>query len=109
MVDRTAERFGLRPARLAGDSAYGAAEMLHWLVDERQITPYIPVIDKSSRQDGTFARADFTYDADADTYTCPEGRRLTTSGTVVNEGTTRIYLGSTFDCGPCRLKERCCP
>lgn len=109
MVDRTAERFGLRPARLAGDSAYGSAEMLHWLVDERQITPYIPVIDKSSRQDGTFARADFTYDADADTYTCPEGRTLTTSGTVVNEGTTRIYLGSTFDCDPCRLKERCCP
>jgi len=81
----------------------------YWLVEERQITPYIPVIDRSSRQDGTFTRADFTYDAEADAYTCPEGNTLTTSGTVVNEGTTRIYLGSTFDCGPCRLKERCCP
>ena len=109
MLERTAERFGLRPERLAGDSAYGAAEMLHWLVEERKIAPHVPVIDKSARQDGTFARADFSYDAEADTYTCPEGKTLTTSGTLVNEGTTRIYRGSTFDCGPCRLKERCCP
>ena len=27
----------------------------------------------------------------------------------MNEGTNRLYLGSTFDCGPCRLKEQCCP
>ena len=63
----------------------------------------------SWRQDGTFPRANFTYDAETDTYTCPEGTTLTTSGTVVNEGTTHIYRGSTFDCGPCHLKERCCP
>jgi transposase len=109
MLERTAERFGLKPERLAGDSAYGSAEMLHWLVEEQKITPHIPVIDKSTRQDGTFARADFAYDAEADAYTCPEGKTLTTSGTVVNEGTTRIYRGSTFVCGPCQLKEQCCP
>ena len=27
----------------------------------------------------------------------------------MNEGTNRLYLGSTFDCGSCPLKERCCP
>ncbi len=95
--------------QLAGDSAYGAAEMLHWLVEERKIAPHILVIDKSSRQDGTFARADFSYDPEEDTYCCPEGKRLTTSGTIVNKGTTRLCLGSTFDCGPCHLNERCCP
>jgi hypothetical protein len=35
MIDRTRERFGLHPKRLAGDSAYGAAPMLAWLVKER--------------------------------------------------------------------------
>src|SRR5215213_2066692 len=109
MLERTAERFSRKPERLAGDSAYGAAEMLHWLVEEQKIALHVPVIDKSTRQDGTFSRANFPYDAEADTYTCPEGKTLTTSGTVVNEGTTRIYRGSTFDCGPCRLKARCCP
>ena len=47
--------------------------------------------------------------AEEDTYTCPEGKTLTTSGRIVNEGTTRIYLGSTFDCAPCHLKQQCCP
>jgi IS5 family transposase len=109
MLERTADRFGFKPERLAADSAYGSAEMLHWLVDGQKIEPHVPVIDKSERQDGTFSRSDFTYDPETDTYTCPEGKTLTTSGRIVNEGTTRIYLGSTFDCGPCPLKEQCCP
>jgi transposase len=50
MIDRTADRFGLRPERLVGDTAYGSAEMLNWLVEERQIAPHIPVIDKSARR-----------------------------------------------------------
>jgi hypothetical protein len=36
--------------------------MLGWLVEEEGIEPYIPVIDKSERKDGTFSRDDFTYD-----------------------------------------------
>ena len=62
MLERTAERFGLKPERLAADSADGSAEMLHWLVDEQKIEPHVPVIDKSERQDGTFSQSDFTYD-----------------------------------------------
>ena len=62
MIERTQERFGLYPERLAGDTAYGSAEMLGWLVHERGIEPHIPVFDKSERTDGTFSRDDFTYD-----------------------------------------------
>jgi hypothetical protein len=47
-------------ARLIGDTAYGAAEMLDWLVEDRGIEPHIPVFDKSRRTDGTFSREDFT-------------------------------------------------
>ena len=56
MIDRVADRFGLHPKRLAGDSAYGAAPMLAWLVKERGISPHIPVCDKSRRDDGTLSR-----------------------------------------------------
>src|SRR5271170_4665496 len=65
MIDRAQDRFGLYPARLAADSAYGSAEMLGWLVHERGIEPHIPV-DNSQRLDGTFERAEFTYDHKAD-------------------------------------------
>jgi hypothetical protein len=109
MIERTATRFGLRPQRLAGDTAYGSAEMLNWLVEEKQIAPHIPVIDKSGRRDGTFSRVDFRYDQATDTYMCPAGKPLTTTGTLVNEGTTLLYRASTTDCGPCQLKALCCP
>ncbi len=58
MVDRVQRRFDLRPQRLAGDTAYGAVRLLKWLVD-RNITPHVPVWDKSARPDGTSSRADF--------------------------------------------------
>jgi len=109
MLDRTEERFGLKPQRLAADSAYGSAPMLNWLVEEKQIAPHIPVIDKSKREDGTFSRKDFRYDETTDTYVCPTGKTLTTSGTLVNDGITLLYLGSKRDCAPCPLKAQCCP
>ena len=54
MIERSLERFDLYPARLLGDSAYGSAEMLGWLVYEHGIEPHVTVFDKSTRQDGTF-------------------------------------------------------
>ena len=57
MISRTEERFGLKPERLAADTAYGSAATLHWIVDEKKITPHIPVIDKSKREDGSLSRA----------------------------------------------------
>jgi len=108
MLERTEERFGLKPQRLAADSAYGSAPMLNWLIEEKQITPHIPVIDKSKREDGTFSRSDFRYDAERDVYDCPAGKELRTSGTV-HEGTTLLYRASKLDCDRCALKSRCCP
>jgi hypothetical protein len=34
MIERSLERFDLYPSRLLGDSGYGSAEMLGWLVYE---------------------------------------------------------------------------
>jgi len=109
MLERTEERFGLKPQQLAADSAYGSAPMLNWLVTEKQIAPHIPVLDKSTREDGTFSRAEFRYDAERDRYVCPAGKDLTTTGTLVNDGTTLLYRARKHDCDPCPLKSRCCP
>jgi len=108
MVDRVEDRFGLKPKRLAADTAYGSAANLGWLVKTKKITPHIPVIDKSGRDDGTLSRADFTFDAKRDVYVCPLGKLLKTTGRV-HDGRTRLYRASKFDCDPCPLKSRCCP
>jgi transposase len=109
MIERTEERFGLKPERLAADTAYGAAPMLNWLVEEKGIAPHIPVNDKSQRDDGTFSRSDFRYDPASDVYHCPAGKTLTTTGTLVNDGTTLLYLARKHDCDGCELKSLCCP
>jgi transposase len=108
MLERTEERFGLKPQRLAADSAYGSAPMLNWLVEEKQITPHIPVLDRSKREDGTFSREDFRYDESTDTYICPGGKTLTTTGRI-NAGDTLFYRSSRIDCAMCQLKAQCCP
>jgi len=77
MIERTALTFGLEPARLAADTAYGSAEMLSWLVHDQGIEPHIPVFDKSARRDGTFSRDDFHYDHDGDIYVCQRGKHCT--------------------------------
>jgi len=76
MIVRARERFDLHPDRLAADTAYGSAAMLNWLVNDQNIEPHVPVIDKSDRVDGTLSRADFHYDPAADAYTCPAGKPL---------------------------------
>ncbi len=81
MIERTEERFGLKPERLAADTAYGAASMLNWLVEEKGIAPHVPVFDRSKRDDGTFSRSDFRYDQTNDVYLCPAGKTLTTTWT----------------------------
>src|SRR5881227_1763130 len=108
MIDRTEQRLGLKPQRLAADSAYGSAPTLNWIVNENKIAPHIPVIDKSIREDGTFSRADFTFDKDRNVYICPMGKRLKTTGRILAEHKYR-YIASTCDCGPCPLKSKCCP
>ena len=76
MIERVEERFGIKPNRLVGDTAYGSGPMLGWLVEDKHIAPHIPVWDKSERDDGTFGRSAFIFDAEHNRYLCPSGKHL---------------------------------
>ena len=108
MIERTQERFDIKPERLAGDTAYGSGANLDWLVNDKKIAPHIPVIDKSKREDGTFSRDDFTFDKDRNVYICPADKTLTTTGTVDEDDQLR-YMASKRNCDVCPLKMQCCP
>jgi transposase len=107
MIKRTEERFGLKPERLAADTAYGTGKFLHWVIGTG-ITPHIPVWDMSKREEGILSRADFTFDRERNLYICPQGKFLRTTGTV-HDGRTILYRASTRDCGSCPLKPKCTP
>jgi transposase len=116
MIDRVEDRYGMKPKRLIGDTAYGTAEMLAWMVAQKNIEPHVPVWDKGERDDGTFGRSDFAFDADANIYTCPAGKPLkqfnrnyTTARSGVNKAGFCIYRARETDCRACPLKQQCCP
>ena len=116
MIDRTEACFGLKPQRLTGDTAYGSAEILGWMVEQKKIAPHVALWDKGERADGTFSRSDFTFDPASNSYTCPAGkllvqyrRRFTKPRTGITKAEMRIYRASQKDCAACPLKEKCCP
>ncbi len=116
MIDRVEERFDLKPTKLIGDMAYGAAELLGWMVDEKAIEPHVPVWDKTQRQDETLSSSDFRWDEQADEYRCPQGHALRSQWrafknlrTHITKANTIIYRSSQSDCAACPMKARCCP
>ena len=116
MIDRVEARFDLKPEHLDGDTAYGSAAFLGWLVDEKEILPHIPVWDHVGRKPGQFSRQDFTWDETTDCYRCPNGKELRRNrrnfkrprSGVTKDGTI-TYRASALDCQDCPLKPRCCP
>lgn len=129
MIERTEQRFAIKPELLAGDTAYGSGANLDWLVNEAKITPHIPVNDKSKREDGTFSREDlrlrqraqrlhlpgrqgFDDDRQArqrwrDTLLPAQGTRLPrlpSQTAVLSEG-----AGAQNPTQPLRARPRCCP
>jgi hypothetical protein len=83
---------------------------------KRQILPFIPVINKVERADGTLSRSDFTWDDENDRYIYPEGKDLrhtrrnySDPGRVSTEMKPRKYRATKSDCQACPLKAKCCP
>ena len=116
MIDRTEERFGLKPKRLLGDTAYGSAEILGWMVDEKAIAPHVALWEKYVRDTGAYPRSDFIYDKTSDSYSCPGGKELKqfwrtykTPRSGITKANTRIYRSRNTDCAACALKDKCCP
>jgi transposase len=116
MINRVEERFDLKPDRLIGDTNYGTAEILGWMVDEKQIEPHVSVWDKTQRNDETLSNSEFLWDEQAGEYCCPQGRALRSQWrafknlrTHVTKDDTIIYRSRQADCATCPMKSRCCP
>ena len=116
MVERVEDRFGIKPKRLIGDTAYGTAAMLSWMVDEKHIEPHVPVWEKYQRTDGSLSSDAFQWDEERDEYRCPQGhalrrewRAFVRPRTHVTKADTVIYRSRQADCRLCPMKSKCCP
>jgi transposase len=116
MIERVKDRFGLETKKLIGDTAYGTAEFLNWMVTEANIEPHLPVWDRGEDLDGRFGRSDFVFDEENDRYTCPNGKELRRFWRTYKQPRTGItkkgeikYRSRATDCVACPMKEQCCP
>jgi len=116
MVDQVEANFNITPQRLIGDTAYGTAPMLAWMVDKKAIEPHVPVWGRTERKDGTFSRCDFKWDQEVNEYRCPTGKALRCDRRAFNNPRSRItkaetiiYRASQRDCASCPEKARCGP
>jgi IS5 family transposase len=116
MIDRVERRFAIKPIRLIGDTAYGAAQLFGWMVDDKAIQPHVPVWDKTQRTDETLSSKEFQWVEQADEYRCPQGhalrrewRAFKTPRTHVTKSDTVIFRSSQSDCASCPAKAHCCP
>jgi transposase len=115
MIERLEDRFAIKTKKLIGDTAYGTAELLGWVVNDKAIEPHVPIWEKGERTDGTFSRSDFDFDEEADHYTYPNDKHLVRyrrkfkqprSG--ITKANTINYRSSRHDCAACPMKQRCC-
>jgi hypothetical protein len=116
MIERVQQRFDLKPERVIGDWAYGAADFLGWMVNEKAVEPHIPVRDKIQRQDDTISGTDFQWDEQANEYRCPQGQALPSEWRVFKRHRTRFTKPTPSSIAPAKpraagapMKARCCP
>ena len=116
LLERIETKHQIKPKRLMGDTAYGSADMLGYLVDEKNIEPHVPIWDKSKRDDGTYSIADFIWNEEDDNYQCPSGKLLQRSQrnfkiprSGITKANTMIYRSKKQECDVCEDKSRCCP
>ena len=86
------------PVEVLGDSAYASGEMLHTL-DQKKWIPLVKPWPLRPAVAGGFTIDDFTYDAVANTLTCP--------GEVTRTPSTKGTVTFGAACRGCPLREQC--
>src|SRR5512147_1204002 len=69
MLQRTRDRLGLKPQRLAADGSYGTGPFLSWLMG-RGIEPHVPVLERKHQTKGKLTRDAFAFDRKRNLFIC---------------------------------------
>jgi hypothetical protein len=104
LLFRSRFRWRLHPRSVTADAAYGTTENIA-AIEKAGIRAYVALVDHEKRT-SLFGRDAFTYDAEKDIYTCPQGELLRRRGYDYRERSIR-YAARASACKTCSLKARC--
>jgi transposase len=111
-LDHFRKLYGIDPEVVVADAAYGSAANYRD-IEARGATAFVKYNrfdqeQKGPRKNKALDYSAFIYDAPTDTYTCPEGQRLSYLRIMPCPGRDlRVYEAP--DCTACPLKARCSP
>jgi transposase len=101
---RVCFRRQLRPDQVTGDTTYGTVDNIV-AVEDAGIRAFFPLPD-FDRRTPFFGRDKFIFDAEADSYRCPDGQTLRIRKHKHTER-TRVYQAPAAVCNACPLKGQC--
>ncbi len=106
LVWRAKFRWKLQPKQVTADTAYSALDNII-AIEDAGMHAYVPLPSPDSRRIG-FSQQDFSYDPEADTYTCPQGTVLKRSQAFLDQRVTQYHAPASA-CNACPCKPNCTP
>jgi transposase len=106
MAEAAVQALG-EPCAIVADAGYANGEHIAALQD-KGLTSYVAV-NRSVNHHGEgllYERSAFSYDSQADAFTCPAGKTLARNG-LDGSGKLVMYMASARDCGGCPHKPQC--
>lgn len=100
---RVCFRWQLRPRQVTGDTTYATGEIIQ-AVEAAGMRAYLPLADWD--RTAFYGPSRFTYSAEQDLYSCPEGHPLQPA-TVRSAQNIVIYRADPATCNACPVKAAC--
>jgi hypothetical protein len=102
-LDRQREAFGLDVEAVGLDAGYFTSAVCHGLEQRRLLG--VMGYRRPNHKPGTYYKREYRYDAQTDTYTCPQGQSLAYA-TTSRQG-YRHYKSDSKQCRHCPMRSQC--
>ena len=101
------ELLGVDNMNTLTDKGYTTAKHLE-ICTENGITPYSSPKEHSSQKNGLYPMNIFKYNKTKDSYTCPNGKILSTNATVYNKANHKVkHYKNRIACKKCEVRHLC--
>jgi transposase len=104
LINLVCTKWKLQPRIAVGDAKYGTFQNIAGL-EEAGIKAYVPIPDLGKRTQ-FYSSNEFTYDAEKDQYTCPQGKILPLFSRRKSEEVF-VYRAKAEVCDACPVKAEC--
>jgi hypothetical protein len=109
MIERTEERFGIKPERLAADTAYGSGANLNWARQGQEDRSTHPGDRQVEARGWDLQSGRLHVRQGAQRVHLPSWQDPHDDGQAGQRWETLLYHASTRDCRSCLFRAQCCP